>query len=271
MRIYSNAMEAVREVERDVYEMGIMVHPQTMQDKQIDDDPDYATKEVTGYGYKIVDHHWISIEETAVVNYILTGELLADVHPETIRILNYINAEFNDRLSGQQLNPGTSWSERPEVWTEFLHDGKFAYTYSERMTPQLDKIKRELRVHPDTRQAVINIHSNVAALPGWYSPADTKALGHNIVWASTDCENTGGAGRIPCSMYYQFLRRGEKLDLIYTMRSCDLLVHYPVDLMLALRLQSRWADDLGLKPGTFTHFIGSLHAYQKDLKRRGIF
>jgi thymidylate synthase len=122
-----------------------------------------------------------------------------------------------------------------------------------------------LEVHPDTRQAIINIHSNICPTFG------VKGAAISPVFGSADLENTGGLGRIPCSMYYQFIRRNNALNLIYTMRSCDFLVHYPIDLMLALRAQTHVAQILGIKPGAFTHFIGSLHAYQKDMSKRGIF
>jgi len=55
------------------------------------------------------------------------------------------------------------------------------------------------------------------------------------------------------------------------MRSCDFLVHFPVDLMLAMRLQTWFAKLLDLNVGLFTYFTGSLHAYHKEIKDRGIF
>jgi thymidylate synthase len=72
-------------------------------------------------------------------------------------------------------------------------------------------------------------------------------------------------------MYYQILVRVSKVDLVYTMRSCDFLTHFPVDIFLALLLQDWFANKLNLATGIFTYFVGSLHAYQKDMKLRGIF
>jgi len=72
-------------------------------------------------------------------------------------------------------------------------------------------------------------------------------------------------------MYYQFYIRDNKLHMIYTMRSCDFLTHFIYDVYFSIFLQSYVADNLNLNMGTFTHFIGSLHAYKKDMAERGIF
>lgn len=258
MRIFSDPLIAVREIERDVYEMGVDVHPQTMQDKVVADDPDYMTKEVQGYGFKIVEWKWSYAIEKDVVRYLL-GTIEVD------DALAYIQSEFSDRTSGVSYNPGHSYIHRLDIWEQFLHNGKFAYTYSERFAPQLDRIMHELHEHPDTRQAILNIHSNIC--PHDWSTGNKV----NDVSASADLQNMGGHGRIPCSMYYQFLRRHGKLDMIYTMRSCDLLTHFPIDLMLALRMQNHIAGQLKVDPGMFTYFAGSLHSYMKDIKKRQVF
>lgn len=252
MRIYSNLLEAVKETERDLWEMGIDVAPQTMQDKNVENDPDYITKEVRGYSFKITD--WVLDAEMLklVMAHFFGNEKADDV-------LTYAMMEFRERVAGKATNPGRSYLLRRNLWKEYLHDSKFAYTYSERMTPQLETIYQELSTHPETRQGIINIHSNICPeRPGFVSK-------------SNDLANLGGGGRVPCSMYYQVMVREEKVDLIYTMRSCDFLVHFPVDISIALMLQDWFADLLGLEIGTFTYFTGSLHAYRKDMKDRGIF
>lgn len=262
MRIYGNIMEMVREVERDLWEMGIHNHPETMQDKVVGDNPDYDTKEIPAYGFQIVSPQPPAKEEEAFIRYLLPTEV--------VEVLLYIAAEFNDRISGNQMNPGNAWDKRPKVWTEFMHGGKFAYTYSDRMGPQVERIEKLLHDAPNTRQAIINIHSNIA--PGWDSTA-SSVTGSNVTTArlSADAYNTGGSGRIPCSMYYQLLRRAGKMDLIYTMRSCDFLTHFPIDILLAIKLQRHMAAACQIPVGTFTYFTGSLHAYTKDMKTRGIF
>lgn len=268
MRIYNNPVEAVREVERDLFEMGIRVHPQTMQDKNVAMDKGYDTLEVRAYGFQVSGWTWCAEDEALMVNYVLTGKTTSPPHAQFGQIMKYVEQEFSDRVGGVPLNPGNSYQHRLAVWNEFLHDGKFSYTYSERISPQLPKIMQELRLRPDTRQGIINIHSNVSTV--WYDTDQGVAPGWRVE-RSQDLQNTGGTGRIPCSMYYQLMIRESKVDLIYTMRSCDFLTHFPVDIALALRLQDWAAKQLGLDTGRFTYFTGSLHAYQKDLETRGIF
>lgn len=254
MRIYTNPVEAAQETERDLYEMGITVHPQTMQDKDVRDDIDYQTLEIRGYGFKIVDWKF----DLPVIK-----ALMKHFFPEKYDdALTYVVSEFQDRVAGFPMNPGNSYKNREHLWSEFMHDGKFAYTYSERMAPQLQHVLYQLQHNPESRQGIITIHSNIC-------PSPDNVV--NNVLPSQDMKNCGGVSRIPCSMYYQIMIRENKLDLIYTMRSCDLLIHFPIDISLALCLLDYFADQLGVGYGTFTYFTGSLHAYKKDLRQKGIF
>lgn len=235
MRIYQGMYEAVKETERELVEMGIRNHPQTMQDKDVKDDDDYDTIELQGYGYKILSSNDM---DEAIQR--LGGSL------------NYCVQEFADRIADKPTNPGKSYLEREEVWKPFLHEGKFSYTYSERIFPQLNQILAELKNRPETRQAVITFYDRHQDLP-----------------------NLGGKKRIPCSMYYQVLVRNRNnrtmVDLVYTMRSCDIYTHFIYDVWLALKMQKHIANVLGERPGHFTHFIGSLHAYKKDYEEKGVF
>jgi len=261
MRIYQNLFEAARETERELFEMGIAVAPQTMQDKNVANDPAYITKEIRGYGFKIVDWAVNMVHIKKVLEYFFKEEKDS--------VFSYILTELRDRTSAKVFNPGHAYLHRQELWKEFLYDGKFAYTYSERMNPQLQTILQELKINPETRQAIINIHSNICPLID--GQVEDTGAEENRVSISADLDNRGGGSRVPCSMYYQIMIREKKVDLIYTMRSCDFLIHFPVDICLALLLQDWFAGKLELKTGVFTYFVGSLHAYQHDMQIRGIF
>lgn len=267
MRIFTTPLSAVQEVERDLWEMGLNVHPQTFQDRNIADDPDYLTKEVRHYGFHLQGWKHNELEERGVLDYVYGDELAG----ESAQL--YIAQEFGDRVSGIPSNPGGAFKYRTDVWNEFLHDGKFSYTYSERMAPQILKIVDELRQRPETRQAIINIHSNIAPSNELATgfPASGGMLQVHKVGISADLKNMGGKARIPCSLHYQLMIREGKVDLSYCMRSCDFLTHFPVDIMLALRLQSQVAAWLDKGVGMFTYYTGSLHSYAKDMKVRGIF
>lgn len=232
MRIFNDAYEMAREVERDLWEMGIKVQPATMQDKHVADDKDYETIEVQAYGYTLTKLGDGNLRK--MVNY-LKGNL------------DWADKELDDRVAPEYINPGTTHKLLP-VWEEFIRDGQFSYTYNERFREQLPIIIRELQVRPNTRQAVMTMFDR-----------------------HQDHGNLGGKDRVPCSLSYQFYIRGNQLNLIYTMRSCDFLTHFCHDVYLSAMLLKYVAKEIGVQVGGLTHFMGSLHAYQKDMKTRGIF
>lgn len=228
MRVYADFKEAQNEIKRDLNELGMDVQTETMQDKQIADDPDYATKELANYLYMVLDPDFTKIDGLHV---------------------DWVEQEWLDRLQGT-LNPGHAWKLRKDVWEEFLESTRkaekmprrFAYTYSERMGGyHITKIIEELKRHPHSRQL--------------YLP----------VWKWTD-EERRGERRVPCSLGYHFMYRAERLHITYSMRSCDFITHYPNDVCLASMLLHHVAEKAGMPVGSLTHFVNSLHVYARDVK-----
>ena len=226
MRFYTGFGIAANEIKRELAEMSIGVHPQTMQDKIVADDPDYDTMELQNYMYMVSD-------PIGTLGELTPNQPWAD-------------KEFKERISNGHLNPGEAYKERLDVWKEYLHDGHFSYTYNERMNWNLPRVIDELRVHPDSRQLFLSI---------WDPFTDTDRLGSNM--------------RVPCSLGYLFQLRRCKLNMTYFMRSCDFVTHYQNDAYLAVKLLDHVAWSTGHGVGTFTHYIGSLHVYAKDVK--GVF
>jgi len=136
MRIYRNFKEAHSEIERDLAEMGIRVHPHSYQDKIIKDDPDFETLELQNYIYMV------------------TQPDPADLNP----VQPWADAEFEERVSRSPLNPGEAWKLRREVWDDFIQEnGRFAYTYAERFAHQLDLFVKEARKNLDSRQLFLSM------------------------------------------------------------------------------------------------------------------
>jgi thymidylate synthase len=236
--MYQDFPEAMNEIARDLAELGVTVHPETMQDKDVADDDDYITKELANYIYTVLHPDYTQV---------------AGTHDE------WVAQEWQDRLVGH-LNPGRAWKLRPEIWEEFLEvdgkrktdrfysegkrkavTGKFSYSYSMRMGgPHIQKICEELIEHPNSRQL--------------YLP----------VWREID-ETRRGKRRVPCSLGYHFMNRDGKLNVTYMMRSCDFHTHYANDVALATMLLTYIAGQTDLEVGTFTHYVGSLHVYAKDV------
>lgn len=154
----------------------------------------------------------------------------------------WADAEFNERTSRKPLNPGEAYKLRPEVWDQFLDNhGKFDYTYPERFLGCIDPIIEELRG---------NLHSRQLFLPMFDK--------NDLTWL-------GGEKRIPCTLGYLFQYRQGMLNITYLQRSADFATHFHNDCYLAVRMMQHIAAKAGLAPGMYTHYIGSLHIFKKDI------
>jgi len=218
----------LNELKRDIAELGTKVHPQTMQDKQIADDPDYETQEYLNMIYTVTQPDLNDLWGSANVTW--------------------CEAEWLERLQG--LQPGdprlAAWKLRPQVWQEFADRG-FGYTYGERYRSHPDSsngvlvsIIDELRFHPDSRQLF---------MPVWREMDNTEL----------------GDRRVPCSLGYWFALRGSRLHITYLQRSGDYFTHLANDMYLTHKLQQYVAQQIGAKTGNFVHWLGSLHVYRKDV------
>ena len=72
------------------------------------------------------------------------------------------------------------------------------------------------------------------------------------------------SGDIPCTTALQFLPRRGMLHMIVTMRSNDAYLGFPHDVFAFTFMQELVARQLGLELGTYSHFVGSLHLYERD-------
>lgn len=226
MRIYKDFKEALPEIKRDLAEMGIKVHPQTYQDKFVGDDPNFATRELQNYIYTI------------------TNPRSGDLDPTQ----PWADAEWKERmigiLGGESDNPGKAWKLRKEVWEQFIQkNGRFAYTYFERFSlfEQVLKVIDQLKVDKASRQLYIGI------------------------WLPSDNYKLGGISRIPCTLGYYLQCRKDALHLTYLQRSADFVTHLVNDIYLASMLQRFISDHVEMSVGSFTHWIGSLHIFEKDV------
>lgn len=232
MRIYSNSFELMSELGRELNSYGQTVKPKTYQNKVIEGKEEFETKELICQQYCLTslgDPIWLFVFS----------------HSK-----EWADAEFQERIDTSDIiNPGKAWELRKDLWEQFLVDGKFDYTYNERMAI-LPYTIQLLRSDSDTRKAVLPIFNG--------NGEDDTLYYH-------------GNKRIPCSMYYDFLIRenskGEKvLHICYHQRSSDFVTHFGNDVYLAWRLMEYVAKEVGVKLGYLYHTIDSLHSYKKDWK-----
>ena len=70
-----------------------------------------------------------------------------------------------------------------------------------------------------------------------------------------------------CTIALVFELREGKLDCTGIMRSDDVWLGTPYDVVFFTELQKHIANELGVGYGKYTHFAVSLHAYEKDIDR----
>jgi thymidylate synthase len=96
-----------------------------------------------------------------------------------------------------------------------------------------------------------SLHTRQAFLPIWF-PEDTGVV---------------HGERVPCTLGYHFLVREDLLNIVYYIRSCDFLRHFPDDVYMACRLAQWVADKLPVDVGSMVMHISSLHIFEGDMPR----
>lgn len=239
----------------DIWVLGQEVEVGEWQSQDIRDRPEMISRELTHVTVKM---HISSTE----------GGLIHEVQPN----MPWAEDHFRERVSGQPLNPPPS-----EEWWPFrvrgnqdhkeVEGSKFSHTYPERFWPKMANVGE---TRPNGRQVFVphngiryeygdlidvlnmlqkNPLTRQAYLPIWF-PEDTGAV---------------DGQRVPCTLGYHFLIRRGKLDIVYNMRSCDLLRHFRDDVYMAGRL-AQWVCSrlTGVQPGDLVMHISSLHFFRGD-------
>lgn len=243
MRVYRTLYDAVNETARDLQCRSISVECNSYQDKKLYGE-DRIVKELMGVAFK-VDKPLLHRDD--VIGYIFHDK------EEQKKIIKYCKQEIKDRTCGKPLNPGRSYKIRADMWNQFLEGtGKFSYQYAERLwtNDQFEHVINVLKNDAGSRQGVLSV---------WNPDIDM------------DGKRTGSGNRIPCSLFYQFMIRNNRLHCVYVMRSNDFLNHCVIDLYCATglmeylvkRLKDTYPD---LKVGSLTYECGSLHAFHWNLK-----
>lgn len=237
----------------------------------------WSKERLADHGYEVRTEKWQGIDSPDLMWEVMNHsfqffiphtneELVSEIRPN----LPWADDHFNERVSGQPLNPPPShewWPFAQKSNDKFRSDEKFSHTYPERMWPKyaseepnsklsgirfdygdfgdvLNLMERE----PFTRQAF---------LPIWF-PEDT-GVHHKQ--------------RVPCTIGYHFMRRGDHLHISYFIRSCDLIRHFRDDIYLACRklffvldeMKKRNPESWGnVKPGYFAMHIVSLHCFYNE-------
>lgn len=120
---------------------------------------------------------------------------------------------------------------------ETIHGGYGPRLLNQRGCNQIENVVSILSERQDSRRAVIQLFD-----------AEDIATHHKDV---------------PCTCTLQFLIRNKKLHMIVSMRSNDAYLGLPHDVFCFTMLQEYVASILGQELGSYRHFAGSLHLYEK--------
>lgn len=123
------------------------------------------------------------------------------------------------------------------VLARYANEGSFDGAYGPKIVEQLPYVIGTLRDDPDSRQAVLNI------------------------WR----ERPRASPDVPCTLSLQFLLRRGALRCVATMRSNDAWRGLPYDVFNFTQIQAYIAAALGVRAGSYTHNVGSLHLYESDV------
>lgn len=130
------------------------------------------------------------------------------------------------------------------MWKNLSDDGQTnnsAYGYLMKYAHGFDQIEtiiKLLTTDPESRRAVINLN-----VPN-----------PNVITTKDE----------PCTIALQFLLRNGKLNCTAIMRSNDIWFGFPYDVAFFTELQKYIADRLMVDYGTYTHFVTSLHLYERN-------
>lgn len=138
-------------------------------------------------------------------------------------------------------NPSIEWiKEKAKLWQIMADENGFVnsnYGYQWARTRQLNRVLKQLYDRPNTRRASISIYDGKETHLYEKDTPCTYALGFNILHG--------------------------KLLMYISMRSCDLVYGFCNDQYCFSMLHQLVANALGLKVGTATWSIQSLHIYER--------
>lgn len=150
---------------------------------------------------------------------------------------------------------GNNESRVPNYWNpklpEFagsgdVYDGAYGFRLRHEFgLDQIERVYHALSSAPETRQAILQIWKPAIDLPG----IDGQP-------ASKD---------IPCNVLSLLKLRDGRLHWTQIMRSNDMMLGFPHDIVHFTMLQEVMAGWLGVQLGDYIHLADSLHVYEKDL------
>ena len=170
-------------------------------------------------------------------------------------------------LSGsRELAPLTAIVKRME---DFSDDGRTLWgAYGPRLMGQLPHVVDVLKRDPDSRQAVLTTWRPMVAPINSDCGEDEESLAAGGMSCPVETPVWNGVSHlskdVPCTCLWQFQLRNNRLQLTVTMRSNDLWLGFPYDVLNFTTVQRLVAWLLGVELGSYYHCVNNLHLYDKN-------
>ena len=259
MKKFGRFNDVISWTAQQMYDYSYEVHTEKWQGKEIKHDPKYTMIETLNLSFSCQ----MSPDIKEIGEQIKPNFAWADEH-------------FEERVGGLPLNPPPShvrWPYAQKNNAEFGGLEKFSHTYPERIWPKFasdipnSKMSGIRYEYGDFNDVVELMYrepfTRQAFLPIWF-PEDTGSV-------------TGE--RVPCTIGYHFIRRGDWVHVVYYIRSCDFFRHFRDDIYLCAKKVFWLIEKLrekdpenwnNVKPGILTMHITSLHAWavEKSLLKK---
>lgn len=253
------------------------VHPQNWQGVDVSKRPEMRSQELLMESFKI---NLGGVEDLDHWRH--------DIQPN----LPWADDHFEERVCGCPINPGKTWEYWP--WAESAEkslnkSGMFNHNYMERLWPRFAakslKASKTVEEFQDGHKQFQHSVGGYMSEPNfgiWGEYGDLGTLVDKLAWDPSSRqiviplffpEDTGASGRMPCTLLYQFIRRGDRLHIYYPLRSCDFIRHWSDDCYLAVRLllwvlqecrKRNFRDWDNVEPGEYVMHMTSLHIFEND-------
>lgn len=195
-----------------------------------------------------------------------------DIQPN----LPWADDHFNERVCGEPLNPGDTWTTWPySLSADNFRDanGQFNHNYMERYWPKFAGQTPSGKLdEPYPLQANRGIRHTYADLNDLVTHLAEDPMSRQAYFPIWFPEDGTHSDRKPCSLGHHFIMRRGELHSTYYIRSCDYVRHFRDDIYLTVRLTLWLLDRLRERnpqwnevvPGLFNMHITSLHMFRND-------
>ena len=256
MKKFGRFNDVIKWTAQQMYDYSYEVHTEKWQGKEIKNDPKYTMIETLNLSFSCQ----MSPDIKTIGEQINPNFAWADEH-------------FEERVSGLPLNPPPShvrWPYAQKNNAEFGGDEKFSHTYPERIWPKYRNIAKDGTIMDRSKIKGFRYDygdfNDVVSLMA-REPFTRQAF--LPIWFPEDTGSVHGE-RVPCTIGYHFIRRGDWVHVVYYIRSCDFFRHFKDDIYLCAKKVFWLIDKLKeidpenwnhVKPGMLTMHITSLHAW----------